>query len=91
MFKIKEGEHRLGQNFRFIESERKGIIKEQRNTKNSEWAKNSLDYRGPVGWNCLDKLSRSLKLKDKFKKTLKSNTKTCRENLVCKRNNCQYQ
>ena len=54
MFKIKEGEHRLGQHFRFIESERKRTVV-QRNTNYSEWAKNSLDHRGPIVWNCLDK------------------------------------
>lgn len=72
MFKIKDEERRLGQNFRFIESERKGIMA-QINNKSSEWAKNSLYYRGPIIWNCLDKLIRSLKVKDSFKKTLKSN------------------
>ena len=73
MFKAKHMLSRLSQHVKITDSIRKGKLMEVPR-KNLELGRDSLLFRGPVVWNCLDKNARKSENIDTFKRVLKSSS-----------------
>ena len=73
MFKAKHILNRLSQHIKIIDSIRKGKLMEVPR-KNLELGRDSLLFRGPVVWNCLDKNARKCENIETFKRVLKTAT-----------------